>query len=146
MWEAACFMGGMIAFMAIMALMPLVFELPEWVAKYVGKKVAQVGEQPVGDQDDLAARGLGDALRQTDMSSEVVAEVMAAFWAANPNDRRALAHLVSGLAADDAAVDEGIILAVVRSLPVSGRPPESGPERAAGSRTEHDHVSATRPQ
>jgi len=88
MWEMVSFAAGMVVFMLLFALLPLVFDLPDAIVKYFSRK-AQQPEQgpPPSDPDEAAARALGEGLRRAELSSEAAAEVTTVFWAAVPRCR-----------------------------------------------------------
>jgi uncharacterized protein HemY len=115
MWEMIGFAAGMVILMLLFALIPHVFTLPEAIANYFRGRAWRSEAIPTSaDPDEKAARVLGEGLSRG-MSSETVAEVTAAFWSADPANRRALAYLVAGLTANGGATDEDV-LAVVRGL------------------------------
>ena len=117
MWELISFFAGMLVLMLLVALLPAVFDLPDAIAKYFGTRLRRSNAgPPPHDLDEEAARVLGESLRRAELSPEAVAQVTAAFWAADARNRRALAHLVAGMAVDGAIDDEEVLLAMLRSL------------------------------
>jgi hypothetical protein len=117
MGELIGFVAGMVVLMLLLALLPHVFELPDVVAKYFHSRArrAEAGPPP-RDADETAARILGESLRRAQLSPQASAQVTAVFWAAEPHNRRALAHLVAGLSADGPIEDEANLLAMLSSL------------------------------
>lgn len=94
MWELISFVAGIVVLMLLFALLPHVFDLPDAIAKYFGRR-AQHSDKgpPPHDPDEAAARLLGESLRRAELSAEAAAEVTAAFWAADARNRRVLAQM-----------------------------------------------------
>jgi uncharacterized protein HemY len=133
MWEVIGITVGMVVLMLLYSLIPYVFDLPDTIAKYFrGRSRRAQAVSPSADPDEEAARALGEGLRRGELSSETVAEVTAAFWAADPPNRRALAHMVAGMTADGEVVDADV-LAVVRSLRARSELPSEGDKKPAPS-------------
>jgi hypothetical protein len=136
MWEMISFAAGMVVFMLLFALLPLVFDLPDAIAKYFSRKSQRADQgPPPSDPDEAAARALGEGLRRAELSSEAAAQVTAVFWAADARNRRALAHMVTGMSVAGPVEDEDVLLAMVRSLRetsanLSGRDEKTPPSTA----------------
>jgi uncharacterized membrane protein len=120
MWEIIGGAAGMLVLMLMFALIPIIFDLPDAIAKYFSRRSRQpaAGLSP-HDPDEAAARVLGEGLRQAELSPEAAAQLMTAFWAADAENRRTLAHLVAGMATDGPIDDESALLAVLRGLPAA---------------------------
>jgi hypothetical protein len=139
MWEFISFMAGMVVLMLLIAVLPHVFDLPDAVAKYFSRKTQPGGAGPWSGE--AAASLLGGALRRAGVSPNAVAQVTAAFWAADDRDRRALAHLVDAMSAGG-PVDEGALLGALHGLGRAadappardGAPPTTGVTGAPGGR------------
>ena len=94
----------------------------EWLKSLLGKN--KTGEKSPrsdpelapSDPDEVAARVFGEGLRLAEVSLAASEEAAAAFWAADPPNRRALAHMVAAMSADGPLDDEKILLVMVRSL------------------------------
>jgi hypothetical protein len=119
----------MVVIMALFALLPHVFNLPELIGKWL-RRPKRLAALASSDPDEAAAHVLGDALRRGAVSPKATAEITAAFWAADGPDRRALAYLVAGLC-DDGPVLDGKALAVVRNLRPKHAPTEEYPSPQA---------------
>ena len=74
---------------------------------------------------------MGEGLARGSAPVESCPQVMEAFWAANTQDRRALAHVVAGLTAKGRVKGE-LLLAALRSFPA-----------ALGARAEQEKVPLT---
>src|SRR5439155_13076459 len=134
MWELVSFFAGMLVLMLLFALLPAVFDLPDAIAKYFGSRLRRSNAgPPPHDLDEEAARVLGESLRRAELSPEAVAQVTAAFWAADARNRRALAHLVAGISEDGALDDEEVLLAMLRSLRETSASPSVGDKQSPAS-------------
>ena len=117
MWELISFIAGMLVLMLLLAILPHVFDLPDQIAKYLSRTSRQADAvMSSSGPDEAAARVFGESLRRAELSPEAAAQVTATFWAADAQNRRALAHLLAGMTADGPIEDEDGLLAVVRSL------------------------------
>lgn len=76
---------------------------------------------------------IGEGLRRAQLSPEAAAQFTAAFWQADDRNRRALAHLVSGMSEDGPVKDEDTLLAVLRGLPTASAPPFDGDNKPPAS-------------
>jgi hypothetical protein len=111
MWEFLTFAAGMVVWMLVCAFLPHVFDLPEAIAKYLGRRSRRSGAGlPLHDPDQEATCLLGESLRRAQLSAEATAQVMAAFWAADVPNRRALAHLVAGMTGEGPVEDEDLLV------------------------------------
>jgi hypothetical protein len=118
MWETVSFMAGMVVLMMLIAILPHLFELPDAVANYFNRRQRRSAARLLPrDPDKQAARVLGESLRRAQLSAKATAQVMTAFWAADAQNRRALAYLVAGLAKAGPLANEGDLLVMLSSLP-----------------------------
>jgi hypothetical protein len=96
-----------------------------WAKRLTPRAWSALSEAPPAT-DEGAARALGQSLGDMRVSAEVIAEVMAAFWAAEAPTRRDLAYAIAGLleAVSIHADPKPKILAIVQCLrvPVTARP------------------------
>lgn len=124
MWEMISFAAGMVVLMLLVAILPHIFDLPEAIGRYFSRRSqkSDAGLLP-RDPGEVAARVLGEALRRAELSEDAVAQVTAAFWAADDRNRRALAHLLGGMSADGPGVDEDVVLTLGRGLGGLGASP-----------------------
>lgn len=132
MWEAICFFAGMVVLMLFIAILPFVFDIPEAVANYFSKKSRQWDAHLLPrDPDEQAARLLGENLRRAGLATEGAAQqIMAAFWAADASNRRALAHLVAGLTEAGPVEEDADLLALLPSSPTASTGIQVLPEGA----------------
>jgi hypothetical protein len=118
MWDLMAVIAGSLVIMLLIGLVTLLFVLTDAIPKYLSNKAQRpdaVPSQP--NADEAAARILGESLRRAEVSEELTDHLLAAFWAASAENRRALAHLVAGISAQGRVEDEALLRAVLRSLP-----------------------------
>jgi hypothetical protein len=135
MWEQVGWMAGAVVLVALFALLPRMWELPDLIGKWFNRP-KRLAELASSDPDEAAAHVLGDALRRGQPTATVAAEITAAFWVADGKDRRALAYLVAGMCANG-PVNGKDLLAVVRSR---------RPEHAPPAEEESPHADTARPK
>ncbi len=122
MWEFFGLAAGILVLMLLCAFLPHVFDVPEWLGKYFSKRLRQSkAGLASSDPDEAAAHLLGESLKRAGAAPETVAQVTAAFWAADAANRRSLAHMLAGMSADGPVEDEEIlaVLPNLRTMPAS---------------------------
>src|SRR2546428_13480937 len=107
MCEFIIFFARMLVLMLLVAFLPVVFDLPDAIAKYFGSRLrrSNAGPPPHG-LDEEAARVLGGSRRRGEVSSEAGGRVPAASWRAGARNGRSPAQLVPGLRGGASLVDE----------------------------------------
>jgi hypothetical protein len=123
-------MAGALVITLLIGLVTLVIMLPDAISKYLSSKAQPLDAAlPAPNSDEAAARILGESLRHAEASAETTVQLLAAFWAASMENRRALAHLVADILAQGRVGEEVLLWSVLRSLPEPSEPSCEGEEK-----------------